>query len=169
MRYVCAPAERIPVADHSVSLVTAAQAAHWFDLPVFYPEVRRVGKPGAAVTLISYGVPVLDEHVDERFQHFYRHEIGPFWPPERRLVDGGYLTIDFPFDEIPFQAPGIRKSLTLAEFLGYLSTWSAARRAREAGCEHILTGFAGELAVLWADPAVPRTVVWPVNTRVGRL
>src|SRR6267154_3109278 len=33
------------LADGSVDLVTAAQAAHWFDLGIFYPEVRRVLRP----------------------------------------------------------------------------------------------------------------------------
>ena len=37
--YRVAQAEDSGLADHSVDLVTVAQAAHWFDLPRFYAEV----------------------------------------------------------------------------------------------------------------------------------
>jgi hypothetical protein len=40
--YRVAPAERTALGDASVDLVTVAQALHWFDLPAFYAEVRRV-------------------------------------------------------------------------------------------------------------------------------
>nr|WP_295815058.1 class I SAM-dependent methyltransferase [uncultured Nitratireductor sp.] len=99
--YLCAPAESLPLADGSASLFAAAQAAHWFDLPKFYAEVRRVGRRGSVVALISYGVPRLaDPALQDRFKHYYWHEVGPYWPAERRLVDSGYADIDFPFDTI---------------------------------------------------------------------
>ncbi|QDQ98754.1 class I SAM-dependent methyltransferase [Tomitella fengzijianii] len=53
--YACGAAERLPIADHVASLVTAAQSAHWFDLPRFWDEVRRVTVPGAVVALATYG------------------------------------------------------------------------------------------------------------------
>lgn len=53
VRYICAPAENIPLPDHCVDLVTAAQAVHWFDLPRFYDEVRRIGRKDVVVALIS--------------------------------------------------------------------------------------------------------------------
>jgi ubiquinone/menaquinone biosynthesis C-methylase UbiE len=53
VRYECAPAERLPLDAGTVSLVTAAQAAHWFDLPAFFGEVRRVAAPGAVVALAT--------------------------------------------------------------------------------------------------------------------
>jgi ubiquinone/menaquinone biosynthesis C-methylase UbiE len=34
--YLAAPAERTPLPDASVDLVTVAQALHWFNLPAFY-------------------------------------------------------------------------------------------------------------------------------------
>src|SRR5690606_16240817 len=41
IRYLTAPAEDLPVDDGSADLITAAQAAHWFDLSKFYDEARR--------------------------------------------------------------------------------------------------------------------------------
>lgn len=167
--YRCAPAERMPLAEHSASLITAAQAAHWFDLPAFYAEVRRIARPGAVLALISYGVLQLGEQLDARFQQFYWQEIGPYWPAERQLVDSGYATLDFPFAPLTPPAMAIRLDWNLAEFLGYIATWSAVRRAREVGREDVLQRFAGDIAQIWGDPESKRAVSWPINMRVGRV
>jgi SAM-dependent methyltransferase len=167
IQYACAPAEQLPVADHSAQLITAAQAAHWFDLPRFYEEVRRIAAPQAVLALISYGVPELDEETNARFARFYREEIGPYWPPERVLVDHGYADLPFPFTEQATPALDIRKTWNLEALLGYVSTWSAVRRVREAGRADILQVFAHDLGVLWGDPAHSRMVRWPIHMRMG--
>jgi SAM-dependent methyltransferase len=169
IRYQCAPAEQLPLPDHSVSLVTAAQAAHWFDLPAFYAESRRVAVQGGILALISYGVLRLGPGLDGRFSRFYREEIGPYWPAERKLVDTGYASIDFPFVEFSAPPMEIRLEWNLTELLGYISTWSAVRRAREAGREDVLLSFANELADVWGDFNVKRSIAWPINMRVGTI
>jgi SAM-dependent methyltransferase len=167
--YRCAPAERMPVDDGCASLVTAAQAAHWFDLPAFYREVRRIARPAALLALVSYGVLALDADLDRRFQHFYHDEIGPFWPAQRKLVDTGYATIDFPFEELAPPALDIRCAWTLPQFLGYVSTWSAVRSAREAGRDVVGKGAQQVVAAAWGDPGRERPVRWPINMRLGRV
>lgn len=169
IHYQCAPAEHLPMADGSASLVAAAQAAHWFDLPAFYKEARRVAAPGGVLALISYGVLKLDPPLDAPFQRFYRDEIGPYWPAERKLVDSGYATLEFPFEELAPPRLEIRREWRLAEFLGYLSTWSAVRSAREAGREDIFLDFAQRMALAWKDENTPRPIVWPINMRIGKL
>jgi len=169
--YRQAPAERIPLADAGAgaSLITAAQAAHWFDLPAFYREARRIAAPGAVLALVSYGVLELEAPLDERFGRFYRDEIGPYWPPERQLVDSGYTTIDFPFPERAAPAMELRCAWSLPQFLGYVGTWSAVRRASEAGRDTLLSAFADDLAAAWGEPDRERTVRWPIHMRIGQL
>jgi SAM-dependent methyltransferase len=167
--YRQAPAERMPLADGCASLVTAAQAAHWFDLPAFYREARRIAVPGAVLALVSYGVPALEGPLAERFRAFYDNEISPYWPPERQLVDSGYATIDFPFPERAAAPMELRYAWSLPQFLGYLSTWSAVRSAREAGRDALLGAFADDLAAAWGDPALERQVRWPIHMRIGQL
>jgi SAM-dependent methyltransferase len=169
IEYQCAPAEQLPLADTSASLITAAQAAHWFDLPAFYREVRRVGIPGAILALISYGVLKLEPLLDDRFQKFYWEEIGPYWPPERKLVDTGYSTIEFPFDELTPPSLEIRVEWHLSEFLGYVLTWSAVRSAKEAGNEALFMEFADDIAAAWGEPNLRRSISWPINMRIGRV
>ena len=167
--YRCAPAERLPLPDASASLITTAQAAHWFDLAAFHGEVRRVAVPGATVALISYGVLSLEPALDARFQAFYRDEIGPYWPAERKLVDSGYATLAFPFEELAPPALDIRVEWHLFEFLGYVMTWSAVRSAKEAGREDLLMAFANDIGAAWGDPDRKRPVRWPINMRIGRV
>lgn len=169
VRYDCAPAEALPLAARSVSLLTAAQAAHWFDLPRFYAEARRVARPDAVLALISYGVLRLEGELGARFEPFYWHEIGPYWPAERTLVDSGYATLDVPFAEIQGPEISIRLAWNLDEFLGYISTWSAVRRARDAGREEVLQRFATDIAERWGDPATRHAMTWPIAMRLGRL
>ncbi len=165
--YASASATTLPLADRSVDLVTAAQAAHWFDLRAFYAEVRRVSTPGGVIALVTYGVPRLPEDLDARFQRFYAEEIGPYWPPERRLVDRGYVDLPFPFAALAVTPRTIRVDWDLPAFLAYLGTWSAARRAREAGREDLLHAFAAEIGQGWGEPETRRAVVWPVHVRAG--
>lgn len=169
VRYICAPAEKLPLPDRSVSLITAAQAAHWFDLAAFYAEARRLAINGAIIALISYGVPRLDADVQERFSRFYYDEIGPYWPPERKLVDSGYADINFPFDERAAPAMNIQRYWDLSELFGYISTWSAVRRVREARREDVPRTFASDLADLWGDASKKRPVMWPINMRLGTI
>lgn len=42
-----------PVEDGSVDLITAANAAHWFDMPRFWAAASRVLKPGGMLTNLS--------------------------------------------------------------------------------------------------------------------
>lgn len=167
--YRCARAEHLPLPDAGASLITAAQAAHWFDLPAFYREVRRIAAPGAVLALISYGVLRLEPALDERFRTFYWDEIGPYWPPERKLVDSGYATMEFPFEELARPALEIRVDWHLTEFLGYLTTWSAVRSAMEAGREELLMAFANDIGKAWGDPNRKRPIAWPINMRIGKV
>ena len=160
-------AEALPVADRTADLIAAAQAAHWFDLPAFYREVRRIAAPGAVLALVSYGVMVVEPDLQERFDRFYWQEIGPFWPPQRRTVESGYQDIEFPFPELATPSPNIRRDWTLEQCLGYLSTWSAVRHAAEAGHHDALLAYSEDLTAAWGDPSATRSVQWPVIVRAG--
>lgn len=170
VRYICSAAENLALPDQAVDLITAAQAAHWFDLPKFYHQVRSALRKDGVIALISYGVLELEPALNERFQHFYWQEIGPFWSPERKLVDSGYSTIDFPFSEIKPPLMYIQLEWQLADFLGYLSTWSAVRNAHEIGRDQVLQNFAHDIAELWGgDSKTTKKISWKINMRVGAL
>lgn len=174
--YVCGEAERLPCADGSASLITAAQSAHWFDLPRFWDEVRRIAVDGAVAALVTYGTmtiePVASGSADplvERFDRFYRHEMAEYWPPERALIESGYAEIDFPFPEIAAPRMTIRRRWGLDDVVGYVKTWSAVRNLKDQGRDSILDRFVEELAALWEPCGAGRAVEWPVTMRVGHV
>ena len=47
-----APAEHIPLPDHSVDVVVAAQSFHWFDHDRALPEIARVLRPGGRLGVL---------------------------------------------------------------------------------------------------------------------
>jgi ubiquinone/menaquinone biosynthesis C-methylase UbiE len=53
INYVDGTAEFIPFEDASVNIVTAAQAAHWFNRPRFYSEAKRVLKENGIIAIFE--------------------------------------------------------------------------------------------------------------------
>lgn len=166
--YRVAPAEASGLSDRSVDLVAVAQAAHWFDLPHFYAEASRVLKPGGVIALWGYGRMVLPGETDALFQRFYAETVGPYWPPERALIDDAYRSLDFPFNEIQSPAFHIEVEWTLRRLLDYLSTWSAVKRYQAERGDDPLPALMAELQPGWADPDAALRLQWPLFLRVGR-
>ncbi len=167
--YGVGKAESSGLDDASVDLVTVAQAAHWFDLPRFYAEVQRVLRPGGVLALWSYGpLHVEPAEVDRPLQRFYHDIVGPFWPPERQLVDDGYRGIPFPYPEITAPYLQMQAHWPLARLVGYVRSWSATGRYVERHGKDPVIELEAQLAPLWGDVQHEHRVEWPLTVRVGR-
>ena len=167
--YACAPAEACGLPQRIADLAVAAQAAHWFDLPAYYAEVRRVGRPRSVVALVTYGLVRVDHAIDRLVDRFYVEVLGSYWPPERRHVADGYRSLPFPFDEIVTPHCEIQASWALADLIGYLETWSAVWALERAVGPAPFEAFRRELAHAWGADATARPARWTLATRVGRL
>ncbi|KAK4059156.1 hypothetical protein Trihar35433_11153 [Trichoderma harzianum] len=92
-----------PISDSSVDLITAANAAHWFDMPQFWLAAARILKPGGTVALWTSGeirvhpsMPnaaalqaVFDEHTETYLK--------PFHVPGNYMVRSGYADLGLPW------------------------------------------------------------------------
>ncbi len=165
-----ARAEASGLPDHSVNLAIAAQAAHWFDLEAYYAEVRRVVRPGRFVALVVYGIHVTDDpRIDPIIKHLYRETLAAFWPPQRRLVEEGYLSLPFSFDTIPAPRFNMRADWSLARMLGYIETWSAVAALVKAKGRAQIDAFREDVAVAWGEPDSVRSIHWSLSMRLGRV
>jgi SAM-dependent methyltransferase len=164
--YIAMTAEQAALRTGSADLVTVAQALHWFDRPRFFAEVDRVLRPGGTLAVWSYGLLTVDGAVDRYLGHLYRDVLGPYWPSERSFVDSGYAGIELPYGELPRPEIAMEAQWSLAEFGGYLSSWSAVGRYRAQTGADPLPAFLSDLAEVWGR--APRRVRWPLVVRASR-
>lgn len=169
VQYRVASAERSGLKDRSLDLITVAQALHWFDLPAFFVEAQRVLKADGVVAVWAYNLLTVAPEVDAVVNRFYRETTGPFWPPEREMIEAGYSTIEFPFEKTATPHFEMRASWTLEQLLGYLRTWSATQRFIGARGFDPVDSLGEELRPFWSEADEQRTVRWPLDVRVGRL
>ena len=167
VHYAAALAERLPVRGRSVSLVAAAQAAHWFDFDRFHAECRRVLVPGGLLAVWTYEKFRVDAAVDAVVDRFYAEVVGQYWPPERRYVDQGYRTLPFPWREEAAPAFVLETDWDLENIMGYLATWSAVQRCKDQLGQDPLPDLRPQLAALWPSMGA-RRLRWPIHLRVGR-
>jgi SAM-dependent methyltransferase len=166
VEYRVAPAEEPPLDDASVDLVTVAQALHWFDIPRFHDGARRVLKPGGIIAEWGYGIADIDPAIDPVTQYFAAVTVGPYWPPERAMVDSSYEGVPFPFERIDAPAFAMTAEWKLDRFLAYLGTWSSVSGYRKAVGTDPLPALREELAPLWGKGE--RVIRWPLLLRAGR-
>ncbi|OLP20386.1 SAM-dependent methyltransferase [Leptolyngbya sp. 'hensonii'] len=166
--YRVAPAEQSGLNSGSVDLITVAQALHWFNLPAFYAEAKRVLRPAGVLAIWCYGhLEIPGDILQQIADTFYNETVGPYWPPERRIVEAGYRTLEFPFIEIETPGFAIESLLTLTQLTGYLSTWSATQRYVKATGQNPIPTLTEELEPHWGNPGTPRPIRWPLSLRVG--
>lgn len=167
--YRVAPAEASGLSPGLVDLVTVAQALHWFDIPGFFAEARRVLARGGVLAVWCYGDPMLDHPgLNQILRQYNRGTVEAYWPAERDLVLAEYRTIRLPFDELPSPPFSLEAAWSLAELMGYLRSWSAtARYAKAHGSDPVLEVEAA-MRQLWDAPDTKRVIRWPLTLRTGR-
>ncbi|HEX5352798.1 MAG TPA: class I SAM-dependent methyltransferase [Rhodanobacteraceae bacterium] len=162
-------AERTSIANHSVDAVTIAQALHWFDLPAFIREVRRVAGPGALFAAWCYANCSATSAVDAVIAHLYDDILGQYWSPERRLVDEGYASLEIPFAPVAAPAMEMRVDWDARQLLAYLASWSAAQRHLKLTGNDAIAAIADRLLAAWGDVEQIRPVRWDIAVRAGRV
>lgn len=170
IHYICCPAEKTPIADKSVDLITVAQALHWFNFDLFYKEVRRVSKDSAFIAAWCYSVGKFNFAVDKVISKLYEEVLGDdYWPAQRRYIDQEYRRIPFPFNKIETPAFSIEKELNLQELVGYLYTWSAVKEYELRNKINPINFVAQEIESVWGEPQRRHKIVWPLHLLVGVL
>lgn len=166
--FVLSRAEEIPARRGSVDLVSAAAAAHWFELDPFYAQVQHVLRPAGILALWSYYMfesePAIDTYVD----HLAHEILGSYWPAQIQANRNLYRSLPFPFEPLPMPEYAMRASWSLVQTLGYIETWSATQRFRAAGAVGLEDALQS-LATAWGEPERKVEIRWPLHLRVARM
>lgn len=96
-----------PIQDGGVDLITASNAAHWFDMPNFWRKAAQVLKPGGSVALWTSGRPSVDpsmpnaSKLQAAMDRFRSEQLGPYNTPGNVLAGDGYINLPLPWTMDP--------------------------------------------------------------------
>ena len=167
VEYAVAAAEAPQLEADSIDLVTVGQALHWFDQPRFFSAAAQALVDGGVLAAWCYETCTVSESVDALIVRLYDDIVGPFWPPERALIERGYADIELPGNALETPAFDMRLAWRADDMLGYLGTWSACKRYAAEHGEDPVSLIAAPLEEAWGNE--PRNVRWPLTLRASRL
>ena len=168
VEYHVEPAEHVSLTASSVDLVTVAVAVHWFNFDDFDREVRRVLKPDGVLAVWTYSLTEISPEIDQVVREYYYDTLNGCWPERIRYLEERYETLPFPFEEIPSPSFAMERELTLAQYAGFLDSWSATQRYKELKGRHPLEVIWDRFSAAWGDENQRRLVCWPLYFRIGR-
>lgn len=166
VEYRVAPAENSGLGSGTVDLIMVAQALHWFDLDRFYAEARRVLKPDGVLAASAYNLLHIEPAIDDVVNRYYYEVVGPFWPPERKLVEQ-FADLPFPFHKVDAPKFEMTASWNLDHLVGYLRTWSSTQRFITGRGSDPLEQIMDDLGGAWGDAQQTRNITWPLVLRIG--
>lgn len=165
--YLACPAEKSPFQNHSFDLVTVAQALHWFDFVLFYPELQRVLKPEGIFAAWSYGLASVNPKVDRIINYFYEDLLGPYWDKRRSLIDEKYQTIPFPLKRIQTPSMHMQAEWNLEHYVNYIAkTWSPVQTYLQQHGSNPMNLILDDLKQAWGFSDI-KTITWPIYLLLG--
>lgn len=169
VEYRVATAENSGLPDHSVNLMTVAQAIHWFNFDGFYQEVKRVAAENAILAIWGYGLLRITPQLDAIIDRFYTDIVGQYWDQERRHLDNAYQTIPFPFEQLDIPDFNMMLTWNLSELIGYLNTWSSVQKYIVQNENNPVTQIIPDLTSHWGKPELSRPIRWDIFMKVAKL
>ena len=156
--YEVSPSEKVKLENESCDLVCVAQALHWFNYELFWPEVQRALKPGGIFSVFGYNWPSVNIEIDATVERMVYKTIESFWAPQNKLLWNHYRDLGIPFEKIDSPAFTMSMNLDLDEYFNFLHTFSATRRCMEAMGDEFFQQAYAAVSVLWGLPEQRKTI-----------
>ncbi|XP_071477783.1 putative methyltransferase DDB_G0268948 [Diadema antillarum] len=176
-------AEKLPLEDCSVDLVTCAQGVHWLEFDAFFAEARRVLKPGGCLAVYGHARgypdhadPGVKEMLTSAFRKLYLDELLPFVHERLLILYDSYKDLSIPFeDSLREDQTEHRVRMTLSHVLGLVRSWSSYQRAvdKEPSHKRILEDLKTRVLAAYGTPdaspdEVELDIVYPFILLMGR-
>lgn len=169
IEYRVAHSEKSGIMNQSVNLITVASALHWFNLPEFYKEVKRVIVPGGVIGVWTYHIGYIKSPFDELFLHFYQDILAPYFNEGAKLVDNKYAEITLPGTPIESKDFSVSVNWNLTDMLNFIESWSGTQHYIKVNKKNPVMLIEKELRRLWGDPGKIQTLRWPLFLKISRL
>jgi len=168
--YSTATAEQSGLKDHSVDVITVAQAMHWFDLNLFYTEVQRVARPGAIFAAWAYGFAQAEnKDIQKFFEYIGKELLSNYWDPHVFKIWRGYEKLPFPFERISHDPWEIKVEWTRDDFVQYMMSWSASQKFLDQTGKDIIEATDNKIMDVWLDGQEKIVFRTPLTTLIGRV
>ncbi|KFM70157.1 putative methyltransferase, partial [Stegodyphus mimosarum] len=175
IEYKVANGEKLPFSPCSVNLVTLCQAVHWFETDVLFKEVERVLIPNGVISVYGYWIPlpVLGKKEEDKKisdlikQYLHEEKLGQYWDKERYIVKNHYSDIHLPFKDVHRTSLVKETECSLADYIGYLSTWSAYQklyRKDKKEASNLLSYIQNELSEIIGEDKSPKDIIFKLYT-----
>jgi SAM-dependent methyltransferase len=166
VEYRVGTAEESGLAPGSIDLITVAAAIHWFDLPRFYDEARRVLREGGVLAAWTYHVAHVTP-LGDVLRPFYDDLVAPYFALGARMVDARYEGLGLPGEKLRPPSFEVSVRWTAEQVLRFVRTWSGVEAYRAAhGSDPVLEI---ERPVRDALGDGPATLKFPLYVRASRL
>jgi ubiquinone/menaquinone biosynthesis C-methylase UbiE len=149
--YEVSPSEKVNLENESCDLICVAQALHWFDYNLFWPEAQRVLKPNGIFCAFGYNRASISPEIDRVIESSLMKIIEPFWAQQNKLLWNHYRDIAITFEIIDPPNFMMEVNWNLNEYFNYLHTSSATRRCMNSiGNEFFYKAYE-EVGYLWGS------------------
>jgi len=133
--YEVSAAETLPsIKSNSVHLLTAFEAAHWFDLSEFFLESDRILVKNGIIALIGYFLPEIvdplnpnDQRMTQLVLEIYNDPLlAPYKNSKVVVIEKRYHDVKFPLNYEIVHKDNILDSIraNAQQLIGYLESWS---------------------------------------------
>jgi SAM-dependent methyltransferase len=168
INYEISASEKVDLKNESCDLVSVAQALHWFNFELFWPEVQRVLKPEGIFSAYGYNWPSINNEIDRVIDNSIMSTIKPFWAPQNKLIWNHYRDFEIPFERIDCPKFTMIMSWNLNEYFNFLHTWSAIRRCMDSiGNDFFLKAYE-HVCNLWGKPERKKAITLDFVFYAGR-
>lgn len=169
VKYFVAPAEYSGLESSSVDLVTVATAIHWLDTDKFYPEVKRVLKPGGVIAIWLYAESTISEEVDAVSDKYARSLVEDYWPSENKKAWDFENSIPFPFELIKSPEFILKMKWDLDHYLNYLYTWSSTQNYIKLEGRNPIDSMLEDFRNAWGNNGRKREIKWKLKLKAGKV